>query len=352
MTPATGDIISPRISVVILNWNGRDDTLACLDSVSRIEYPSFDVIVADNGSDDGSVSAVREQFPGAHIIENGANLGFAGGNNPAISYALTSGADFILLLNNDTVVDRSILAAFVDAAARMPHAGIFGAKIYYFTKKNTLWYAGGWWNQRDLRFGDFGANEIDYGQFDEISTTDWVIGCALFARAEVFKNIGLLEEKFFLNYEEIDFCFRARRAGYDCAYTPFARLWHKVSASFGGDDSPLKIYFNERNRLLWAQRNMSFSIQLRMYLRATCVLLTRMLRPLLGKTISGQRKIKTWWWAIVAEYRNPLNRALAQGYIDFWLRRFGDCPDSIRSLNYQWKTRNLSDGAGAKSLMD
>ncbi len=344
--------MSPQISIVILNWNGRDDTLACLDSVFRIEYPSFDVIVADNGSVDGSVSAVRAQFPSVHIIENKANLGFAGGNNPAIFHALTSGAEFIFLLNNDTVVDSGILRAFIDASNRIPNAGIFGAKIYYFAKKDTIWYAGGWWNQRNLRFGDYGANQVDYGQFDEISRTDWVIGCALFARAEVFKNVGLLEEKFFLNYEEIDFCFRAKSAGYDCAFTPFARVWHKVSVSFGGDNSPLKAYFNERNRLLWARRNMSYVNQLRIYVRATHAFLARTLRPLLGRTIAGRRNLKTWWWAIVAEYRSPLNRALARGYVDFWLRRFGDCPESVRSMNCKWSSLNLGNRANAKSPRD
>ena len=149
--------------VVILNWNGRDDTLACLESVARIDYPNFRVIVADNGSSDGSVDAIRRAYPDVHLIENHANLGFAAGNNSAIAHALESGAEFVFLLNNDTVVDPAILSAFVDAAERMPDGGVFGAKIYYYGDKQKLWYAGGYWDAETLSFNEHGAGELDPG---------------------------------------------------------------------------------------------------------------------------------------------------------------------------------------------
>jgi len=329
----------PEVAVVILNWNGLSDTLACLASVQSSSYSRLRIIVADNGSADGSVAAIGLQHPAVHVIENGENIGFAAGNNTAISYALAAGVDFVFLLNNDTVIASDCISAFVEAAELMPDAGIFGAKIYYFDQKDTIWYAGGYWDQHAVCFGDYGANEKDCGQYDRLVETDWVIGCAMFIRAKVFREIGLLEPKYFLNYEEIDFCFRARRAGLLCAFVPTAKLWHKVSVSFGGDDTPLKIYFNERNRLLWAQRNSTLRVQLIFHWRAVRLLFRKFTRALFGLTLPGRLTPKAWWWALLSECRDPRNYAMVRGYVDFWLRKFGDCPGSVRTLNSEWLAR-------------
>jgi len=329
----------PTICVVILNWNGRDDTLACLESVARVDYSNFRVIVADNGSSDGSVDAIRRAYPDVQVIENHANLGFAGGNNSAIAFALESGAEFVFLLNNDTVVDPAILSAFVDAAKRMPGGGVFGAKIYYYGDKQKLWYAGGYWDARTLSFNEHGAGELDQGQFDALTETEWVIGCAMFVRAEVFRKVGLLEPNFFLNNEEIDFCSRAKRAGLACVYVPQARLWHKISVSFGGEDSPLKEYFSARNRLLWARRNAEPGLRFRIYLDSTRKLVRRFARPLLGKTMQRPASLKTWWWSVRAALRDPRHRAALLGFRDFWLGRFGNCPERVRELAREWSAK-------------
>lgn len=329
----------PDVALVVLNWNGRADTLACLDSVLRMRGAPCRVLVADNGSSDGSVTAIRQACPSVELIENGANLGFAGGNNTAIRRALDTGADFVLLLNNDTVVDPGIVEAFVDAAQRMPQAGVFGAKIYHHADPQHLWYAGGYWDARTLSFNEYGAGELDRGQYDELTETEWVIGCAMFVRAEVFRKVGLLEPMFFLNNEEVDFCSRARRAGFACAYVPQAKLWHKVSVSFGGEDSPLKEYFSARNRLLWAQRNAPAGLRWRIYARSARGLVRRYGRALLGRTVPGALTPRSWWWAVRAAFADPRNRAAAMGVRDFWLRRFGDCPDKVRVLAREWSAR-------------
>lgn len=339
----------PRIAIVILNWNGRDDTLACLDSVQMIKYPDFKVIVADNGSHDNSIDAIRHDYPAVHLIENRANLGFAEGNNSAIAHALESGAEFIFLLNNDTIVDPEILSAFVGAAERMPASGVFGGKIYYYSDRETLWYAGGFWDERTLTFGEYGVGERDRGQYDALTETEWVIGCAMFIRADVFRKVGLLEPAFFLNNEEIDFCSRAKRGGFACAYVPNARLWHKISVSFGGENSPLKEYFSARNRLLWAQRNAAPGLRARIYLSSTWNLLGRFARPLLGFTTHSPFPVKSWWWTVRDAFRDPRNRAAAIGFRDFWLRRFGNCPDVVRELATEWKSRQ-ANAATAPSL--
>lgn len=333
------------VAIVVLNWNGRADTLDCLDSLVRLCTPGCRVIAADNGSGDSSVAAIRRAHPGIDVLENGANLGFAAGNNTAIRRALDAGAEFVFLLNNDTVVDPSIVDAFIEAAARMPQAGVFGAKIYYHADPQRLWYAGGYWDEKTLSFNEHGAGEIDEGQYDELTETDWVIGCAMFVRAEVFRKVGLLEPKFFLNNEEVDFCSRVRRAGYTCAYVPQAKLWHKVSVSFGGEDSPLKEYFSARNRLLWAQRNAPVGVRWRIYARSMLALVRRYARPLLGRTVVGALTPKAWWWAVRAAFADPRNRAASMGVRDFWLRRFGDCPDKVRDLARQWSARRAQHAA-------
>ncbi|MBS3974021.1 MAG: glycosyltransferase family 2 protein [Actinobacteria bacterium] len=338
-----------QVALIVLNWNGRADTLACLESVSRIPGGAHRVIVADNGSSDGSVAAIRQAFPLVELIENAANLGYAGGNNTAIRHALDAGAEFVLLLNNDTIVDPGIVEAFVDAARRMPQAGVFGAKIYFHADPQRLWYAGGYWDAKTLSFNEHGAGQLDRGQYDQLTETEWVIGCAMFVRAEVFREVGLLEPSFFLNNEEVDFCSRVRRAGYTCAYVPQARLWHKVSVSFGGEDSPLKEYFSARNRLLWAQRNAPAGVRWRIYVRSASGLMRRYGRALLGCTVTGALTPKSWWWAVRAAFADPRNRAAAMGLRDFWLRRFGDCPAEVRALARQWAARQAQRAAPVAS---
>ncbi|HYE37879.1 glycosyltransferase family 2 protein [Methylocaldum sp.] len=334
----------PGVAVVVLNWNGRDDTLECLSSLKKIDYPNWTVIVADNGSSDNSVSAIREQYPDIDLVENGTNLGFAEGNNRAIARALEGGAEFVLILNNDTVVDPEIVSAFVRAAEQMPGGGVFGAKIYHYHQKDLLWYAGGYWDPETLRFEERGAGLRDEGQFEELTETEWVIGCAMFVRASVFRSIGLLEPKFFLNNEEIDFCSRAKRAGFSCVFVPDAKVWHKISVSFGGEHSPLKEYFIARNRLLWAQRNADTALRFRIYGQTLLGLVRRFLFPLGGRH-QQPIDLRRWWWRVRETFVDPINRAHFLGVRDFVLGRFGDCPDAVRVLAKNWGRKSAADSS-------
>lgn len=341
--------MNAAVTIIILNWNGRQDTLACLESVAKIRARDCRIIVADNGSTDGSLEAISNCYPDVCLIDNKENLGFAAGNNSAICGALDSGSEYIFLLNNDTIVDERIIDAFLSAASKMPRTAVFGAKIYFHADPQRLWYAGGYWDAKTLSFNEHGAGQLDRGQYDQLTETEWVIGCAMFVRAEVFREVGLLEPSFFLNNEEVDFCSRVRRAGYTCAYVPQARLWHKVSVSFGGEDSPLKEYFSARNRLLWAQRNAPAGVRWRIYVRSASGLMRRYGRALLGCTVTGALTPKSWWWAVRAAFADPRNRAAAMGLRDFWLRRFGDCPAEVRALARQWAARQAQRAAPVAS---
>lgn len=323
----------PSVAVIVLNWNGGSDTLACLESLGKLDYPNARVMVVDNGSTDDSVEAIRRRHPDIRLMENGANLGFAGGNNPGIQAALDEGYEYVLLLNNDTVVDSALVTAFVEAAQAHPRAGVFGAKILCLSEPQRLWHAGGYWNDDWLNFVTHGAGEIDQGQFDTPRQVDWVVGCAFFVRASVFRELGLLAPAFFLNFEEIDFCSRARRHGYACQYVPRARLWHRVSASMGGETSPMRVYFNTRNRLLWARRNTRPGLRWRIYAMVTRYLWHRVAPALRGRRVSRPWSLRKWLWSIAHASSSPETRAMYCGWRDFWLGRFGDCPVEIRALS-------------------
>ncbi|WP_022948507.1 glycosyltransferase family 2 protein [Methylohalobius crimeensis] len=246
----------PKVSIIILNWNGRDDTLACLDSVFKIDYPNFDVVVVDNGSTDDSVPAIRKAFPQAHLIETGKNLGYAGGNNVGIQYALNNKADYIFVLNNDTTVAPDVLTHLVQAAEKHPEAAVLGPVIYEMERPETIWTAG-------EAFGEgFTCVHLRQGESETVlnkddgRTVDWVTGAAFFTRSSALRDIGLFDERYFLVYEESDWCFRARRAGYSCLIVPQASVWHKVGSAFGSESSPLRTYFSTRNRLLFAEQNL------------------------------------------------------------------------------------------------
>ncbi len=328
---------NPRVDIVILNWNGANDTLACLDSLAGLAYSDFHVIVVDNGSIDDSLARLRgyvAPYP-LTLIEVGHNLGFAEGNNVGVRHALSQGADFLLLLNNDTVVDKSVVSELVAAADSCSTCGVFSAKIFFHSEPDKLWYAGARWVPHGERFEHIGIGEIDDGKtYEEMVETDYASGCALFARAEVFSRIGLMDPLYFLTYEESDWCYRARAAGYKILFVPKAKLWHKVSASFGGVESPLQLYFYSRNILLWAERHLSR--------RAYWSLFRRTLRDSLRFSIGSREDgllVKRIFWGFRSLARNVRRggcdasaRARYLGLRDYILRRFGDCPDEVRKL--------------------
>jgi len=233
---------APRIAVVVLNWNGKALTLDCVRSLLEIQTPNVETIVVDNASSDGSAQAVRESFGGqVTVIVNDENLGFAAGNNVGIQFALGRGADFVLLLNNDTVVDANLINGMLRPFDTNTDVGITGPKIYYHDPPEQIWFAGG---EVFLARGvsrHIGIRETDRGQFDDQRDVDYVTGCALMARREVFELVGFLDPSYVAYYEDADLCMRARRAGFRIVYAPEGKVWHKISASTGGQVSRRKI---------------------------------------------------------------------------------------------------------------
>lgn len=275
-----------KISLIILNWNGYKMTLNCLESVSKVTLKGFDleVVVVDNGSTDGSRehlrSVINDQFSVSRkkqitgsrspiaikLIENEKNLGFVGGNNVGIKYALENGADYVCLLNNDTRVDPDFLSQLVQAADSDKKIGVVGGKIYFekgyeFHKEKykkedlgkIIWYAGGVIDWANVYGSHRGVDEVDNGQYDKTVETDFVTGCLMLVKKEVFQKIGLLDEKYFMYNEDNDFCQRAKRNGFKLIYTPKAVIWH-LNAGSSRSGSALQEYFMTRNRLLFGFR--------------------------------------------------------------------------------------------------
>jgi GT2 family glycosyltransferase len=246
----------PKVSVVILNWNGLSDTMECLDSLKKITYSNCSVVVVDNGSKGNDVEALKTRFGNyISIIENDRNYGFAEGNNIGIRYALDNvKVDYILLLNNDMVVAPDFLSELVEATEKDISIGIAGPKIYYYGEPNKLQSAGArinWWSGITSLIG---CGEIDKGQFDHLNDVDWVVGGGLLIKRQVLERIGLLYRPYFAYFEEAEWCTRCKKAGYRVVYVPSAKLWHKgaaTTARIGG----MRLYYMTRNRFLFMKRN-------------------------------------------------------------------------------------------------
>jgi hypothetical protein len=240
-----------KLVAVVLSWNGRDDTLACLESLRGIE-----TVCVDNGSEDGSPEAVAERFPDVELIATGVNLGYAAGNNVGIRRALERGADWVLLVNNDAVVDRGIAAALEAAAAARPDAGVLACKVYFADPPEVLMYAGA---RFDTLLGYSGRTDghgrRDDGSWDEMRDVERATGAGMAVSRTAIERVGLLDERLFAYVEDVEWCLRIRAAGLAVVFVPGARVWHEGSASTGGRASTTSLLYDTRNTLAVVERH-------------------------------------------------------------------------------------------------
>ncbi len=322
--------MSPKVAIIILNWNGKKDSLECLNSVQNIIYSNFETIVVDNGSSDDSVATIRSAFPKIKLIETGKNLGYAEGNNVGMRYAIEYGSDFVFILNNDTIVDPEILTHFLLGFEKEPQAGILGAKIYLYNERNTFDHLGGIWNRTTFSFDLIAQGKIDDGcSWESMQELDYVCGAGFMVRKELVQTVGLFEPKFFLYWEDADLCFRARRAGFKIMTCPQAKVWHKVSSSFTGGKVHTS-YFIWRNRLLWVERNLSKKDQLSFFISVFFnVLKTYKLKIIKNLQILFLTIFKSK--DAIKKRKEQVRRyqAVLQGTKDYLFRNFGDGPPWI-----------------------
>lgn len=308
-----------KVSIVILNWNRKKDSLECLESISKSSISNgstsspLSIIVVDNASTDDSRTEIKKalkrltfknkNFDG-EIIKNKENLGFAAGNNVGVRHALNHGADYILILNNDTVVGKNLIVNLVNFAIKHPRVGIMSPKIYFapgfeFHKERyktsqlgkVIWYAGGDIDWNNIYGSNHGVDEVDRGQFDEVKQTDFATGAGMFAKAEALRETGLFDEKYYMYLEDADLSQRMKKKGWEVLYVPTACIWHKVaqSSKIGGS---LNDYFIIRNRLLFGIRYATLRVRFALYRESLRIILNG----------SGWQR---------------------RGAIDFYLRRFG-----------------------------
>lgn len=293
--------MAPKVSIIILNWNGWKDTIECLESLYQIDYPDYDTILVDNGSRDRSVEKIREYAEGKNgvesrffkyspenkpikiieytreeaesgggkeskieglpsnkrliLIRNEKNYGFAEGNNIGIRYALKAlEPDYILLLNNDTVVDSRFLSELIKVGESEEKIGILGPKIYHYDRRDIIASAGAKIDLWSGHASQRGSGTPENGSYKEVEYVDYVTGCALFIKTELIENVGMLDDSFFAYWEETDLCMRSRKAGYRVAFVPESKIWHKISATTN-KISGLQLYYMTRNKLLFMKKH-------------------------------------------------------------------------------------------------
>lgn len=245
--------IGMKLAVILVNYNGKDYNEACIESVraNRIDG-ELRIIVVDNASEDGSMQALRERYGTEKQIELAQlndNYGFSHANNVGIRMAKEWGADVVLLLNNDTEIAATMLQELLACAKRHPGSMIV-PKICYSDARERIWSAGGSVSPVVKKVRHIGLDEEDRGQYDEERRTFFATGCCLLLPMRVIERAGMLDERFFLYYEDTEYSFRLRELGIDIYYCPQAVMYHKVGAGSGGADSPLCAYYIARNWLL------------------------------------------------------------------------------------------------------
>jgi len=297
-----------KIAIIVLNWKQPKLTIETITSLLKIKHNSFnyEIVLVDNGSPDGSIKIFNQEYKNnklIKILDTKSNLGYAGGNNFGIDYAIKNKFDFIVLLNNDVLVNPNFLEELLKES---DNYDIIGPKIYFAPgfeyhkdryQRNDLgkviWSMGGQMDWSNIYGSNIGIDEVDHGQFEKITNKiDFISGCCLMASHQVFKTIGKLDENYFMYLEDVDFCQRAKNAGFKMACIPKSVIWHINSGSTNGPGN-LQNYFITRNRIYFAFKYAKP--------RTKFAILRESLKTLFSKS-KWQRQ------AVIDLYRNKMNK--------------------------------------------
>jgi hypothetical protein len=307
------------VALVVLNWNNAEDTLRCLASLEHLTYPDYEIVVVDNGSSDDSAPQIRAAYPAVTLIETGANLGYAGGNNVGIRYTLEHGAQFVCILNNDIIVEPMFLEPLLATLQNDPAIGVVTPLIAVLNAPESIWALGSSINRRTatvtrLHVGDKVSTWRDGSPF----VVDVASGSAMLVKREVLETVGLMDEDFFLYYEETDWCLRVQEAGYPIVAVPSAIVLHKVSATLG-ETSPVIDYYMLRNHLRFVNRHWTGltcrRIQIQIILRNLATIAAYTIKPHDGKRIPN---------------RNARLMALRDVFLGQWGRCSGSLEERVR----------------------
>lgn len=241
-----------KITIVVLHLERRDALLACLASCAKLDHDDHEVTVVENGSPPGPDWRAAAG-PRVRVLRSPVNVGYAAGNNLGIRDALARGADAVVLLNDDTLVAADVLRHLADAVAADPRAGALGPLILTADESPRVWFAGARFDPKACAFETPGVGDLAPDAPGPPRPSAYVTGCCLLLTRPALERVGLLDERFFLYWEDADWSFRAAAAGFTSVVVPSARIWHRVSLSTGGPDSPLKAYHRVRSHLLFAR---------------------------------------------------------------------------------------------------
>ena len=233
---------------VVLNWNNLPDTLECVDSVRRSDYSNLAVRVVDNGSREDPSVVLHERYPDVGVLRNSRNLGYGGGNNSGLKRAINEGAAYVLLLNNDVVVAPDCVRRLVAAAEADSRIGMATPKVFYYDRPSDVYWDGG---IIDWKSGEVPHDSRGLSVEGGIVKSEWLDGCSLLVRVATIREVGLLDERYFLYFEDADWSVRAARRGWTNAVVLHARAWHKVNRSTGGFVNPIVRFYHFRNRYLF-----------------------------------------------------------------------------------------------------
>ena len=250
----------PKVSIIILNWNTYEETIECLKSLQKITYPNYEIIVVDNGSTNNSLRVLKEwKESKITLISTGKNLGASGGRNVGINYTMGNKTDYILTLDNDTVVSPDFLEPLVKIGESDKRIGITGSKIYYYDKPTKIYAAGGkvnWWKGGGYNSG---MNRSNKKKYNKIRERNFLTGCSLLIKRKVIEELGKLDEDyFFWGGEDLDYCVRAKRKGYQLVYVPKSIVWHKVDMSVRKEPGRFLYHFYRSKILFMKKRSPLF----------------------------------------------------------------------------------------------
>jgi GT2 family glycosyltransferase len=297
---------SPKVSIVLVNWKGLDDTLEALDSLQKITYPNYEVIVVDNDSGNDEAGAIEERFGSfVRILRNDKNYGFAKGCNTGIEDALPRDPQYILLLNNDTVVALDFLDQLIRVVESQDSVGVAGGKILAYENPRMVWFAGG--HPIDYLRGKTPPRQewVETGQFNKTEEVEWLVGTFMLISRQLLDTVGMLDDRYFFGWEDVDLCVRASKRGFKVLYVPDSVIWHKGFSP--GKEKRLSgkpVYYATRGRFLFTQKNAT-KLQF-----ATSTL----------HFFGTFPKTARYYSRILGERRTPLY--MLWGFADFVLRRW------------------------------
>jgi GT2 family glycosyltransferase len=249
---------APNVKLIVPNWNRLKDTIECLESLKKVDYPNYSVILVDNGSSE-DISPLREKYSEyLTLIRNPENLGSSGAFNVGMKAALAdSHTDYVVLLNNDITVAPDFIWPLVELAEKNKDVGAVGGKIYLFSQPDVIWFAGGKIDMSNGRHTHIGSGEKDNPLNDSIVDVDYANGCCMLIKREVREKVGFIDEGYFGYFEESDWCVSIRTAGYRILIQPRSKIWHKVSLAYGGANSPFTIYLLSRNLIIFTRKHLT-----------------------------------------------------------------------------------------------